>query len=80
MSGDWNTDKASRDEAKARTLTLMDKHDRPVLIGEVALACGTLWGIDEAERLLKEMVAECLVEKVPGPLEQYGRVKREGLV
>jgi hypothetical protein len=75
MTGDWLIDKASRDEAKARTLALMTDRDRPVLIGEVALACGTLWGIEEAERLLQELVAERLIERVPGDLEQYGLVK-----
>lgn len=75
MANDLTIDKASRDEAKARTLALMKDRDRPVLIGEVALACGTLWGIDDAERLLEELVVERLVERVPGALEQYGRVK-----
>jgi len=75
MSSDWNIDKASRDEAKARTLALMEDRDRPVLIGEVALACGTLWGIEDAERLLEELVMERVIERVPGALEQYGRVK-----
>jgi hypothetical protein len=75
MASDWRIDKASRDEAKARTLELMTQRERPVLIGEVALACGTLWGIEEAERLLQELVAEHVVERVPGDLEQYGRVK-----
>lgn len=75
MTSDWMIDKASRDEAKARTLALMSQRDRPVLVGEVALACGTLWGIEEAKRLLQELVAEQLVERVPGDLEQYGRVK-----
>ena len=68
-------DKASREEAKNRTLALMAERDRPVLIGEVALACGTLWSIEDAVRLLEELVAERLVERVPGTLEQYGRVK-----
>jgi len=53
----------------------MAERSRPVLIGEVALVCGTLWSLDEAEHLLEELVAERLVEKVPGSLEQYGRVK-----
>lgn len=75
MTIDWIPDKASRDEAKARTLALMNDRDRPVLIGEVALACGTLWSIEEAERLLQELVAEHLVERVPGELEQFGRVR-----
>lgn len=53
----------------------MAERDRPVLIGEVALVCGPLWGIDDAARLLEELVAERLVVKVPGELEQYERVK-----
>lgn len=77
MKNDWSNDKASRDEAKARTLALMADRSRPVLIGEVALACGTLWSLSEAEGLLEELVAERLVEKVPGALEQYGLVFKE---
>lgn len=77
VTNEWNNDKVSDEEAKRRTLALMEERGRPVLIGEVALACGTLWGIEDAAALLEQLVAEGLVEKVPGALEQYGRVKKE---
>jgi hypothetical protein len=70
MRGDLDR-KATRDEAKARALKLLHERNRPTLIGEVAVAIGPLWTLEEAEALLEQLAKEGLVKRVQGSLIRY---------
>lgn len=58
----------------ARALKLLDAGE-PALIGEVALACGSLWSLEDAEQLLKDLSREQLAERVPGVPVRYQRIR-----
>jgi hypothetical protein len=70
MRGDLDR-KATREEAEARALELLTKQRRPVLIGEVAVAIGHLWTLEDAEALLEQLARKGRVQKVPGSLIRY---------
>lgn len=70
MRGDLDR-KATRDEAKERALALLHKKGRPALIGEVAVAIGALWTLEETEALLDQLAKEGLVKRVQDALIQY---------
>jgi hypothetical protein len=81
---DWERKerRATRDEAKALALELMEKQCRPMLVGEVALACGALWSLEDAERLLEDLFMENLVVKIVekiGSLVRYERARPSGV-
>lgn len=74
MRGDLDR-KATRDEARERALELLHNRGRPTLIGEVAMAIGHLWTLEETEALLEQLAREGLVKRVSDPLIRYERIR-----
>lgn len=74
MRGDLER-RASREEAKERTLEFLHKQRKPALIGEVALAIGHLWTLEDAETLLEQLSRDKLVRRVDGPPIRYEEVR-----
>lgn len=70
MRGDLDR-KATREEARERALELLRKQSRPTLIGEVALAIGHLWTLEEAEGLLEQLVSEGIVTRTSDAAVRY---------
>lgn len=70
MRGDLDR-KATRDEARERALAFLHKRGRPSLIGEVAVAIGHLWTLEEAEALLEQLAREGLVKRLQDSLIRY---------
>lgn len=58
--------RATRDEARERTLALLQKRMGPVMVGEVALACGALWSLEDVEHLLEQLRNEKVLTRIPG--------------
>lgn len=75
MRGDLDR-KATRDEARTRTLEFLHKRSGPTLIGEVALAIGHLWTLEDAESLLEQLLREKLIRKVSDLPTRYQEIKR----
>jgi len=63
MRGDLDR-KATREEATERALGLLRGRGKPSLIGEVAVAIGALWTLEETEALLEQLVHEQLARRV----------------
>jgi hypothetical protein len=61
-----------REKARERALSFL--RSRPALIGEVALAIGPLWSLEETEDLLDSLVLEGSVTREAGPLIRYAGV------
>lgn len=70
MRGDLDR-KATRDEATERALELLSQRARPTLIGEVAVAIGHLWTLEETEALLEQLAREGRVKRVDDSLIRY---------
>lgn len=56
---------------KARERALSFLRSRSALIGEVALAIGPLWSLEETEDLLDSLVLEGSVTREAGPIIRY---------
>lgn len=47
-----------RTKAKLKVLALAEKRERPILVGEVSLLLGEYCRLEDAERIVYELVAE----------------------
>lgn len=74
MRGDLDR-RATRDEATTRALGLMDLRGRPVLVGEVALAIGSLWSLEDAETLLEQLATTGAVRRAADSPITYEKCK-----
>lgn len=74
MRGDLDR-KAACADAKARAIEFLHTQGKPTLIGEVALALGHLWTLEDAETLLEQLLREKRVQRIDGSPVRYERVR-----
>lgn len=81
MRGDLES-KITHEGAIVRTLEFLHERRRPVFIGEVAIAIGFLWTLEDAETLLEQLAQDGRVKIVPGSLIRYeeGKVEVKALL
>ena len=61
---DHSLNRLTRTIARGRALDFIKQKARPVLVGEVSLAIGSLWSLEETEELLLQMAEEKIIRKL----------------
>jgi hypothetical protein len=69
MEGDDRIRRPSEEEARSNMIQML--RARPALVGELAIAIGPSWSLDETERLLDELVTEGVLTREDTPLIRY---------
>lgn len=69
---DQSLNRLTQTVARERALDYIKQRARPVLIGEVSIAIGALWSLEETEELLLQMVGENLIRRLtPDECQAY---------
>jgi hypothetical protein len=74
MEGDDRIRRPTEAEARSNMLEML--RARPALVGELAIAIGPSWSLDETERLLEDLVGEGVLTRETTPLIRYRIAQR----